>query len=487
MKKTLLIKYCFLISIVFLFIFSLCGCKKDDLSIFKNKEVVGNLKTGIYEGKKYLIGCNFKKGNTVNITDDLGVEIIYRKAFNYKIPKSYDGIGDYHFIFESFTLSKTVKEIEDVAQSIKIENFYYDGTISDLCSIDHGGYIDTIFERCTNIYILDSNGNVSHDWKTYKLMEDIIIPSDVNVIKKRAFSYNRQIKNVILEEGVTKIEDYAFMGCDSLRTFEMPDSVIEVGHSAFNMCSKLRTINLSDKITTISGSLFYRCSRISEITIPSGVKEIQMSAFCGCDRLKSIELPDGIEIIEDEAFAGCNRLNSITLPASLKKLGSNALPKIDYVGQIVIPAGVTEIVRAAFDGNNENGSIVLLGKQMKIDRCAFMNVRKISYIVLPDETEDIYLEFLDYTTIDYLVLSKDIEEMNVEMIDGKGTINHVCYTGTQEEWNNVKFYTTEYSGSKIEYCQNPDVKVYFYSETEPADSKTDYWHYVNGKPSLWSE
>lgn len=68
-----------------------------------------------------------------------------------------------------------------------------------------------------------------------------------------------------------------------------------------------------------------------------------------------------------------------------------------------------------------------------------------------------------------VILPKSLKEIGMDFGESSG-IEAVYYEGTAEEWAQI--------------IGNGNVKdrVYFYSETE----KEGCWHYVDGKPTLWT-
>ena len=53
----------------------------------------------------------------------------------------------------------------------------------------------------------------------------------------------------------------------------------------------------------------------------------------------------------------------------------------------------------------------------------------------------------------------------------------VYYTGTPENWKNI-----------IIDASNPELfhaTRYYYSEKQPTDITYQYWHYVDGVPTVW--
>ena len=526
-------------SVIFLLsVFALCGCKK---SKYNNVKKVRNLKIGTYNGKKCLIGCN-KNANTINITDDLGIEVIASDFIEHN-KDEYIVNEKTWYKFDNFVLSKTVKDIEVLSYNFEINNLFYNGTIADMCDVYHEYKSDgtksehlpysvtfgtgstpvhNIYEKCNNVYILDNYGDIVYGGNRYKKLEDIIIPKNVKNIKKRAFNNIKSIKSVTIEEGVESIGDYAFNNCSNLEKVVMPNSINYIGIGAFSFSEKLNDINLSNNINCLNDGVFFGCYNLEQISLPSSIKKIDDRAFAHCN-LKSIELPDGLKYMGHRAFYNCKNLTNIELPKSLEFIGYEAFFYCDNLEKLIVPKNVTSIMPLV-NFNNPNSGLVISGEDVTMWIYSVSEIRMADYIILPDKTDDYFIWSYYYgssnSEINYLVISKDVKEINIMLIYpwitnqfdyNLSPFKHVCYTGTREEWDSIKFYfgyytidmfseamyqnkidkediedmiMDAYKDYDVEYL---DFKVYFYSEEEPIENKGDFWHYVDEKPRLWEE
>ena len=118
--------------------------------------------------------------------------------------------------------------------------------------------------------------------------DKVVIPNDVKIIGREAFSGNNTIKSVILPNGVL-IEEDAFMDCSNLEEVTERGNVLTLGRledGAFWGCENLRT-----KL------------RLTDLLVPSNV-------FSGCENIVSVEIPDGADIYIN-AFESCKKLKSI--------------------------------------------------------------------------------------------------------------------------------------------------------------------------------
>ena len=87
---------------------------------------------------------------------------------------------------------------------------------------------------------------------------------------------------------MTSIADGVFAGCKSLNNITIPSNVEILEFYTFFDCTNLVKIILPEGIKKINMSTFVTCSSLSEITIPSTVEEIEKDAFLNCFRLQKV-------------------------------------------------------------------------------------------------------------------------------------------------------------------------------------------------------
>lgn len=73
-------------------------------------------------------------------------------------------------------------------------------------------------------------------------IREIIIPSNVKLIRYSAFQDCDFLETVKIEEGVETIESYAFTSCEDLKTVFLPKSLRNIGTSVFDSCDNLDKI-----------------------------------------------------------------------------------------------------------------------------------------------------------------------------------------------------------------------------------------------------
>ena len=162
--------------------------------------------------------------------------------------------------------------------------------ISDLsawCGIDFDGiYSNPLYQY--NVYlVLDGN-----------IISDLVIPDDVEEIKRLAFHGYTHLKSVKFSTSVKTIGKEAFQGCKYLASITIPKTVTKIEWAAFALCERLRSIavdpenviydsrdNCNAIIETTSNTLILGCKTT---IIPNSVTSIGSYAFVGCSGLTEI-------------------------------------------------------------------------------------------------------------------------------------------------------------------------------------------------------
>ena len=200
------------------------------------------------------------------------------------------------------------------------------------------------------------------------LIESVVIPDSVEVIRFGAFSKCSNLKSIKFGNGLKRIDALAF-DCDSLESIVIPASVEYICDLAFCSSESLGSIEVDSKnklydsrdncnaiIETSSNTLILGCASSS---IPEGVTVIGHDAFSGCSDLVGIWIPDSVTSIGDWAFSSCDYLDEIRIPKSVATIGNWAFEDCTSLAEVVISNGVTRIGNGAFGGCSSLESIVV--------------------------------------------------------------------------------------------------------------------------------
>lgn len=291
------------------------------------------------------------------------------------------------------------------------------------CSID-----GVLFSKDTSILIAYPGGKKG----------DYIVPQQVSVIEKYAFSGCRGITRVTLPQTITnignnafldcsgltyltipdsisRIEAYTFSGCSALTSIVIPKNTTHIGMNAFSYCANLKQVIIPDSTTTIGSNAFAKCIGLDTVTIGKGTFHIQPDAFASCMNLKAINvvlensnycsidgvlfrkdtsalisypcgkkgayiIPNGVTKIFAEAFSRCTGLTSVTIPKSVTKILPNAFEYCTYLGSIEIPDGVSDIFDRAFSYCIKLNNIILGSSVKKFGRDVFTGCSSLKSI-----------------------------------------------------------------------------------------------------------
>ncbi len=180
--------------------------------------------------------------------------------------------------------------------------------------------------------------------------EDVVIPSDITSINRRAFELNSTIKTLVMPNSVTKTSDEVFSGCFSLETVTLSNNLETIESYTFRSCSKLKTITIPASVTRINDSAFAYCSSLTSVTIPEGVTYIGSNAFNGCTGLTEITIPNSVTALGYGIFESDKNLTSAVISKNVTSIPYRLFCNCSSLKEIVIPDGVTEIESCAFQG-----------------------------------------------------------------------------------------------------------------------------------------
>ena len=118
------------------------------------------------------------------------------------------------------------------------------------------------------------------------------------------------VKKVDVPEYVTNIYD-VFKDNTSIEEVTLPSSMNVLSQDAFSGCSSLKEITLPDSVTAIGDNAFSGCTSLKEITLPDSITKIGSSAFSNCILLEQLELPPNLEKINARICANCTSLKYV--------------------------------------------------------------------------------------------------------------------------------------------------------------------------------
>lgn len=527
MKKKLL-GFIFAICLIIPAMFCLSACKEKESRLATEKDVqvyaeysenklehiilkasVGETTAYLYGGGQFCIdyqlssGAGSAMGPILKFLDyDKEIvshyaNLLYNYQYAFVIPENVSRIGASAFSYTSLT-DVEMDHIYELGtnpfayckelKSIKITSEYSNYDTRNNCNAIIKD--NELIVGCKATVIPSTVISIGNDAFLGSSITTFNIPSIISKIGERAF-YESSISNITLPNTITSVGKYAFAGCKELNSIQLPNSLSVLNEGLFKD-SGITSLNISNTIETINKNILMGCKDFQTLNIGNYNGELTPTLLFGesatdlhnknitsllvddensrysdyhnsnviveknSNKLilgcKNSELDNSIEIIGDYAFAFSSGLTTITLPDNLIKIGVSAFYDTDLYN-VEFNDKLTEIGENAFMYTKLR-NINLIKENLTIGTCAFSGI----------------------WTFEYVVVSSEYDFDNIFFVSATSDLPVVYYHGTPTEFSN-KEHGQDFSESW----------VYFYSENEPIDNASYYWHYdTDGvTPVIW--
>lgn len=414
-------------------------------------------------------GC----GSLTNLTIGKGVTNIGEKAF-------YDCYG-----LVSVIIGNAVNDIGKNAFGYceSLTAVYYEGDVASWCDIVFADSDSNPVNYAENLYIAG------------ELLEHLILPQGVESIGEYVFYNCKSLKSVTIPVNIKSIGQYAFANCNIDDVYYQGDLAGWCGmnygnvdanpmYSAKNLYINGRLLQgelvIPDNVTNIAAAAFANCNSLTDITIPASVTNISERAFSECNNVVSITVPVTVLQMQYGAFENCNKL-VLYVEAASKPEGwhnnwcrgipviwdcnNNNLANDGY--RYITYEGLNYAIKdneAKVVGNNVDGTVVIASeieyegeiyKVNYVDAWAFSNCNDITSVVFPKWPSTIAsYAFENCSNLTYVFISGSPSDFGL-LISGDG------------------------NDALLDMSRH-----YYYSETQPS-KEGNYWHYVDGKPTIW--
>ena len=407
--------------------------------------------------------------------------------------------------------------------------YYNDGTAYYLGNSENHYLVlvSVISKEITSFTIDDKTKFIwSSAFSECRVLESIENTQNILCIGSYAFEHCNNLKTFTIPYGVTTIEDNTFFCCTNMQTITIPETVTSIGQSAFEGCNNLKSISIPNSVTSIGNKAFYECKKLENIIIPDGVTFIRYDTFNGCESLEWVSLPESVYYIDQFAFKNCSSLKSIIIPSAVTKIAFAAFLHCDALTTVYYGGTEDKWSTISIEGNNGclNGVRKYYFSQTEPEKDGYFwhfdtdgvtpvswgNEPNYSYgleylrnddnasytvvgmgdcidkdLIIPSTHEGLPVNaigenaFNGNTDITYVLIDRAVTSIGQGAFNLCSSLKNVYYNGTKEEWETL----CSSIGVSNDYLI--DAKVYYFSETEPADGF--FWHYdTDGKtPVSW--
>jgi hypothetical protein len=181
-------------------------------------------------------------------------------------------------------------------------------------SIGEGAFADD--KKHLSVVLHEGLQRIEADAFSFSGLSSVTLPSTLQYIGARAFTYCQNLKQVTLPAGLTELGESAFHG-SGLVQIAFPGALAIIPKSAFEYCLALRSLVIPATVQEIGVNAFKRSGLTSIVFADRSGNDITLGdgCFAGNARLIECILPEGITYLPPSMLAGDDQVGSIDLPA----------------------------------------------------------------------------------------------------------------------------------------------------------------------------
>lgn len=106
--------------------------------------------------------------------------------------------------------------------------------------------------------------------------------------KAELFVAGDKLINLIIPSDIQMLKFATFSGCQSITNIIIPNNVIKIGQNTFSNCDNLTKLVVGDNVKYIRSYAFRSCDNLQDVTIGENVEEIDYTVFADCTQLKTV-------------------------------------------------------------------------------------------------------------------------------------------------------------------------------------------------------
>jgi len=364
----------------------------------------------------------------------IGEDAFYgsNRLTSLKLPKNLESIGSFAFgdcyQITSVTIPASVKEFDPTAfpaaSSYIVEegNTNYKSVDGVLFNHDLTTFV-RIPGKIISYTIPESVRIIGERAFYHSTVQNVVLPSQLEVIEKEAFLYSNSLSNLTIPASVKSIGSGAVYGQsleslkieegntnfvmidgflfdhdvtrliqytvhDQRQSYTVPSTVTIIDSYAFSCSYSLRNVTLPDSVTTIGDSAFYYCSQMENVNMPADLETIGDNAFNSCGKLKSLRIPGKTKSIGSHAFEWCESLIDVSIPDSVTSIGEYAFYRCP-MKNVTIPKGLRRIETYTFFTCNGLVDLVIPDSVEYIGPYAISYCEELKTLLIPDTVKTI--------------------------------------------------------------------------------------------------
>ena len=325
---------------------------------------------------------------------------------------------------------------------------------------------------------------------------------------KNFYLDNQLVTDLVIPTEVSIVRDYAFVSCDSITSVTFAPGVMGVGFEAFSRCKALANISIPSSLSTFASGAFSYCTSLKYVMIPQTVYFMNTWVFIGCSTTVYCEASsqpnswksdwdDGIEsfvewgvspvvvdglvytvnqdtatlirqpqmevdkltipasinhnnatyqvtAIGDSAFIGA-AIGEITISQGITQIGEMAFYYCHKLTTVNIPSSVTTIKKQAFQSCGKLINVNLTQGLKTIGEEAFANCSLLSTFVIPNSVATIEKQaFKGCNCLRIIVVPSSVTSMGYDVFNQCIRLTIFCQatsqpTGWNSSWNRKSF------------------------------------------------